>query len=121
MRSDDDGSDGVINGVELVRGAYGACQLIAPRLLAGRVLRANMTPTVVTIIRILGARHLVQAAITLPDRTRWLRPLGGFVDLLHALSMLGVAIVAGAHRRAALCDAAVATAFAASELRAHIP
>jgi hypothetical protein len=44
-------------------------------------------------------------------------PLGGFVDLAHAASMVGLALVDGKRRRVALLSASTAALFAAGELR----
>ena len=104
-----------MNLLEIVRGAYGLCQLVAPRLLAGRVLGTSLTPDSVDVIRVLGARHLVQGLITLNAKSERVRHLGGTVDALHALSMISVGIFSPAHRRSALGNAAVASTFAILE------
>lgn len=105
-----------MNRLEIVRSGYGLCQLIAPRLLAGGVLGVSMTPRMVVVIRVLGARHLVQGLITLRTESGRLRHVGGCVDVLHALSMIGAGVASSTHRRAALADAVVAGAFATLEL-----
>lgn len=108
----------MVNRVEMVRGAYGLCLLVAPRLLAGRVMGLSMTPGVVAVIRILGARHLAQALLLLRTRRQLVTDLGATVDVLHALSLLGVGVVTDSPRRAGLSDAAVAASFAAAEVLA---
>lgn len=107
-----------MNTLEVVRGVYGLCQLSAPRFLAGRVPGAPLTPGAVVVIRILGARQVVQMLATVYARSTWIRRLSGAVDLLHALSMVGVALVSDNHRHTAVADAAVASLFAVSEFRA---
>lgn len=107
-----------MNTLEVVRGGYGLCQLTAPRFLAGRVPGAPLTPGAVVVIRILGARQVVQMLATVCAHSTWVRRLSGGVDVLHALSMVGVALVSDKHRHAATADAAVATLFAVSEFRA---
>lgn len=92
---------------ELTRLVWGGLLLAAP----GRVLRAmgghpGSTPSV--ILRVLGIRHLVQAAVLL----RWPTPeafrLGAVADGLHALT--AVALTADRRRRrVAVTDAAIAT------------
>ncbi|WP_018253813.1 hypothetical protein [Salinispora mooreana] len=92
---------------ELTRLVWGGLLLAAP----GRVLRAmgghpGSTPS--AILRVLGVRHLVQAAVLL----RWPTPeafrLGAVADGLHALT--AVALIADRRRRRlAVTDAAIAT------------
>lgn len=106
--------------LELIRAAFGISQLVAPALLVRRVLDTSVTGGVLVVARILGARHPAQALVTMPEGRHWLRPLGGAVDAVHALSMVGVALVHSDHRRVALTDAAVAGAFALLELRAGL-
>lgn len=104
--------------LEVVRGVYGLCQLIAPRFLAGTVLGARMKPpSMVVIIRALGARHVVQSVGTIVLDSSRVRRVGGAVDVLHALSMIAVGIARPQHRRLALVDATVAGTFAILEFR----
>lgn len=65
-------------------------------------------------VRLAGARHIVQAALTLavPE----LRVLGVAVDGLHAASMIPVVAASRRYRRPALTQAVVAAVFAAAEL-----
>jgi hypothetical protein len=76
------------------------------------------TTTAVTTARVLGARHLVQAAAFIGSRqpallrsrlSQLLRRAGAGADALHALSALGFA-AAGLARPAWTADAAVASA-----------
>lgn len=63
---------------------------------------------------IAGARHVVQAALTLAKPE--LRPYGVAADALHALSMIPVAVASKRFRRPALAQAAVAAALAGAEI-----
>lgn len=63
------------------------------------------------VMRVLGFRHIVQAAVV-ARRPRYLG-VGALLDLLHGISMLGLAAFDGPRRRAALLDATVAFGFAA--------
>ncbi|ABD11360.1 hypothetical protein CcI156_12935 [Frankia sp. CcI156] len=65
-------------------------------------------------VRVLGARHLVQSLLP-PGR------LGVAADCLHAASMLAFAAAVPGHRRLALADSVVASAFAASAFAAEQP
>ncbi len=103
------------NCLEVVRGLYGLCLLIAPRLVAESVGRASVSQSEATVIRVLGGRHLMQALLTLRTQRSGVHDLAGAVDVLHALSMIGVGIFSSANRREALADAAVASTFAVLE------
>ncbi len=70
-----------------------------------------------TVLRILGARHLAQAAVELARGPAWRRP-GAVVDVLHATTSVLFAALDREWRRAALTDATIATLFAATEFRA---
>ena len=65
-------------------------------------------------MRVLGLRHLVQAAVV-GGRGQHVRG-GALVDLLHGVSMLLLACIDTRRRKAALLDAGVAFAFAAGGL-----
>jgi hypothetical protein len=63
------------------------------------------------VMRVLGARHLVQAGVEY--RLGWrARRIGTGVDLLHGATSVGFGIVNPPWRRAAFTDAIVATGFA---------
>ncbi len=96
-----------------VRTSYGLAQLIAPGLVTG-VFRLPPDRPALPVTRLLGARHLIQGAVSAPRPTVAVLALGIEVDLLHSLSMIGVAVADRRHRRAALTSAAVAGAFAAA-------
>jgi hypothetical protein len=71
------------------------------------------------VARVLGARQLLQAALTRgpAPSAAWLR-MGAAVDAAHAASMIGLAAADRTLRRATLADAAAATAFASGGLAA---
>jgi hypothetical protein len=64
------------------------------------------------VVRLLGARYLLQATTGLLVHRPWLRAADSGVDLIHALSMLGFAHEFPAHRRMALLSGAAALTFA---------
>lgn len=92
----------------LIRGAWGAVLLIEPdlplRLGGGMDSRG-----VRAAVRVLGARHLVEALILRPGRDAQLRKSIRAVDALHGSSMLVLASVSPSLRRDALLSAASAT------------
>ena len=101
--------------IPLARAGYGTALLCAPgpliRLCTGRSpsLRARR------VARVLGVRHLAQAAITARALGPEMITVGSVIDLCHAASMLGFAAVNQSLRRAELTDALVAAALAVAE------
>jgi hypothetical protein len=97
---------------------YGALLLAAPRLLAHAAPGGNRDRKTVAFARLLGARHLAEAAILGRRRSaRWLL-LGAAVDAAHAVTMAGVAVTTSSRRPLASANAVVALAFAAAGARA---
>lgn len=101
--------------LEVVRAAYGLCELLAPDFLSGRLLGDAPDGKVRLVIRILGARHLVQALLTARSG-RTAHRVGGSVDALHAASMVALAARNDRYRKSAAVNAALALVFAAGEL-----
>lgn len=66
------------------------------------------------LTRIVGVRNVVQAGLSTYAPTAPVLALGVEVDLLHALSMVGLAVVRRPARRAAFGQVAVALGFAAA-------
>ncbi|WP_416904334.1 hypothetical protein [Micromonospora echinospora] len=92
------------------RVAWAGLLLLAP----GTLLRpVGPTSTVaVATLRVLGARHLAQAAVTVHRPTPGTLGAGAAVDGIHAFTALALAAVDRRQRRAALADAAIAAAWA---------
>jgi hypothetical protein len=61
-------------------------------------------------MRVLGARHVAQAGAEWAFGGR-ARQIGTVVDLLHAATSVGFAVIKPGWRRAALSDTAVTTTF----------
>jgi hypothetical protein len=108
--------------LQVVRAGYGGALLIVPgpviRLATGRPAGARAR----AVARVLGARHLLQAALTgalsarvppgeVTPNTALLA--GSAVDTAHAISMIGLALARRPLRRAALADAVLEAGFAA--------
>lgn len=70
------------------------------------------------VVRVLGVRQLAQAWLTGRKPTPLVLRLGVEVDLAHAVSMIGLAVVSRRYRPRALGDAAVAAALAVVGIRA---
>jgi hypothetical protein len=95
-----------------VRAGYGAVQLATPRWSAEQQLGGPLDPGAQQVIRVLGARQVLQAGLALAFPDEPLLGLGVGVDALHALSMVPLVVAAPRWRRAALVSALMAAAFA---------
>jgi hypothetical protein len=98
--------------VQLLRTGYGAALLFAPgptiQLATGR--RPDRRTG--QVARLLGARHLAQAAATAALPYPGVFALGATVDAVHAASMVLLGAVSRQARRTALTDALPEAAFA---------
>ncbi|MET3809637.1 hypothetical protein ABIB14_000730 [Arthrobacter sp. UYEF3] len=102
--------------LEAARASYGLCQLAYPTLLFRLAVGHQPEPHVRVVIRILGARHLLQAAIIgAAPTSRALHLGGGMVDSLHSASMVALAVADRRRRRVAALDAMIAGLFAGME------
>ena len=100
------------------RAAWGALLMLAPAAPL-RTLTGGREPVGgSTLLRVLGARHALQAAATLAAPSPWTLRLGAVADGLHATSAVVFARIDARERRAALIDAALAAAWAALSLQA---
>ena len=100
----------------LARAGYGVALVCAPRVLIK--LSGDRGPRRARgVARVLGVRHLVQAGLTVaalraePESAVPLA-LGAAVDVLHASSMVGLALVDREARRVALADTGAELALA---------
>jgi len=97
-----------------IRAGYGVLLVAAPgaaiRLATGQPSGRRSRG----VARLLGARHIVQAAITAVAPVPGVLATGAGVDALHTTSMIMLAAIDGSARRAALTDALVESLFAAT-------
>lgn len=97
-----------------VRVSWGAMLLCAPEvILAGLGHRPQRSAVV--ILRVLGVRHLAQAAITMAMPTSAVIRAGAAADALHGASAAICAVAAPRWRRAAAADTAVALALSVAD------
>lgn len=96
----------------LVRGGYGAVLLCAPAAAIRLCGAGSASPRARAVVRVLGARHLIQAAVTAMAPNAAVLVRGAQVDLAHAASMLALAAADRPLRRAGLADALTAAMFA---------
>lgn len=95
-----------------IRAGYGLARLIRPEPLSDQQSDGDYDSGAHAVDRLLGTRHLVQAAVSQAAPTERVLVLGAGVDLLHAAGMLAVAGVSGGRRRAALAETVAALGFA---------
>ena len=98
--------------LELVRGGWGAACLLAPAAVAGRVGGPVPDDREQLVVRILGARQLVQAVLSGARPTPVVLAVGAWVDCVHSLTALALACTDGRRRHVGLADAGVAAAWA---------
>jgi hypothetical protein len=98
----------------VVRAAYGVALLCAPGPMVQLLTDVPASSRVRGVARVLGVRHLAQAAVCGLVPARGVIQAGAAADGLHSASMLALAGVEPRLRRALLADAAVAAAFAAA-------
>jgi hypothetical protein len=98
----------------LARAGYGAVLLCTPGYLIAAMTGRPPSRRACITARLLGARHLAQAAICGAMPVRGLIEAGTAADSLHAASMFALAVTDREDRAALLADALIATAFAAA-------
>jgi hypothetical protein len=108
--------------LQVVRAGYGATLLLLPgpviRLCTGRPAGHRTR----NVARLLGARHLAQAAVTAgTGPSAESLGIGAAIDITHAASMAGLAMADRRVRRVTLTDALIETAFAAAGLSSALP
>ena len=100
--------------LQVIRAGYGMVLILAPgpaiRLATGRL----PSPRTCRVAQVLGARHLIQATLTVMAPRPGMFAIGAQVDVVHTASMLLLAVVSRAERRAVLTDALAEAAFAAA-------
>lgn len=97
-----------------VRAGYGAVQLATPAYSAEQRLGGPLDRATQRVVRVLGARQVTQAGLTLVFPAEPVLGLGVAVDALHALSMVALAAATPRWRRPALVSGLTAAAFAAA-------
>lgn len=105
--------------VSAPRALWGTLLILDPARVLQTVPHQRVDRGVVLFTRVLGARHIVQAAVS-GTRRGSSRPwivAGAAVDATHALTMLALVRLAPDHRRLALTNVATATAFALAGIR----
>ncbi len=99
-----------------VRVLWGTVLLIAPEVVLRDLPHQRIDRAARGFARVLGARHLTQAAITSRDGTHGWAVAGAVVDALHAATMAALAALRPDRRKLALTNFATATTLAAAGL-----
>ena len=100
--------------LELVRLCYGLTVMIFPGPALAQVSSDAEDASAKKVLRVLGARHVVQAVFTFGRGQRW-HSVGAIVDLLHALTAAAFAVTHPKWRGAAAVSSLVSLTFAAGE------
>ncbi len=95
-----------------VRAAVGVARVAFPDTVVPGLADGSLSVPGRRVVRVLGARQIIQALLTGRAATPAVLWLGAEADVAHAASMIGLAIVERRYRRDALGDAAIAVAFA---------
>lgn len=103
--------------IEIVRGTWGLALLVAPRPVLERVHHVRVDRRSTVVARILGARHLTQAALSGVDPAPAVLAVGIWVDVLHAATAVTLGVVDSERRRAGFTDAVVAASWAGFGIR----
>lgn len=104
--------------LEAARAAYGILLLVVPDRLAG-LAGEVLTPRERFVVRVLGTRQLLQAALLRDGAEpghRRAHTVGGAVDLAHACTMFALALSCHRLRQLAGLEAVVASMWSATEL-----
>lgn len=101
--------------LQVIRAGYGAVLLADPQR-ALRLGRSQGGSVPDTVVRIIGARHLLQATLCARWPTATLRRVSAATDVLHAATDVALAAFDSRRRRAAALDAAIAVGLAAATL-----
>ncbi|MGI8523878.1 MAG: hypothetical protein ACR2K3_11310 [Nocardioides sp.] len=104
-----------LRSVDAARLILGVVTLARPHTAFG-LTRTPDTPAARTVVRVLGARYVVQSVGGAWVHRSWVPETDAAVDVVHAASMLALAAFAPRHRRLALASAAAAVGFATADL-----
>jgi hypothetical protein len=107
-------------GLQKIRAAYGAALVLVPGPVIWLATGQLPSRRSCRVAQVLGTRHLIQAALTASAPEPAVLAIGRRVDAVHAASMLLLAAVSPAGRRAALTDALTEAAFTAAGFSASI-
>ncbi|TXR52885.1 hypothetical protein [Quadrisphaera setariae] len=100
------------------RATWGTLLLVAPGPVLRLVGEHDPDPRSRTVVRVLGARHLLQAGFSGRTPSRATLADGAWVDVVHALTALALAAGDRPRARLALLDAVIALSWGTASARA---
>jgi hypothetical protein len=106
-----------IRRIELVRGGWGAVLLAAPAEVLSHIHGVQVDRKALVVTRLLGARHVAQALLSGINPGPEVLAAGVWVDTVHSLTALGLAVVDRRRARGGVTDAAVAALWAGAGWR----
>lgn len=101
-----------VRGVELLRAAWGAVLLTVPGLVLASIRGVQVDRKAIVVVRILGARHLVQALSSGINPSPEVLAAGVWVDAVHSMTALGLAVVDRNRIQGGVADSLVAASWA---------
>jgi hypothetical protein len=101
-----------VRAIELLRAGWGAVLLAVPGLVLASVRGVQVDRKAVVVVRILGARHLVQALSSGINPSPEVLAAGVWVDTVHSLTALGLAVADRNRLQGGLADSIVAALWA---------
>jgi hypothetical protein len=104
----------------MIRAGYGTVLVVAPGPAIAMTTGRLPSRRIRRVAQVLGTRHLIQAVLTAIAPQPAVFAIGGQADAVHTASMLLLAAVSRAGRRAALTDALTEAALAAAGFSASI-
>ena len=107
---------GAMRPLTRLRVAYGVVLVLTPRLLTGALMHREIDARAIALARVLGLRHLLEAAIVgRRAGPRWTL-VGAAVDATHSATMICFAVARPRWRPLAIASACTASAIAAVEI-----
>lgn len=94
----------------------GICLFATPKVVGRSVVRGTVSNRERFVVRLLGARQIVQALISLFRPSGMTLLAGALTDLLHGVSMAFLAALSHRWRKAASIDLGIAAALALANL-----
>lgn len=101
-----------IRAIELIRAGWGGVLLAAPADVLSHIHGVRVDRKAIVVTRILGARHLVQAALSGVNPGPEVLAAGVWVDTVHSATALGLALADRRRARGGVTDALVAASWA---------
>ena len=101
-----------VRGIECMRAGWGAVLLVAPGRVLTSVRMVRVDRKSLIVARILGARHIVQATLSGINPSPEMLAAGVWVDTVHSMTALGLAVVDRRRIQGGVADAIVAALWA---------